>query len=98
MDELLASPTPSDDNSPLRTYQNTGAVAGPACAEPFDDRYEDLDWTDPELVVFPAFNELLGCTWVNENDGFLAPFLPAALPAGDAYLLDGTRLGGYREV
>jgi putative SbcD/Mre11-related phosphoesterase len=73
-------------------------VRGGMTAEPFADRYEDLDWTDPELVVFPAFNELLGCTWVNEDDGFLAPFLPAALPAGDAYLLDGTRLGDYREV
>jgi metallophosphoesterase superfamily enzyme len=55
---------------------------------------------DPsELVVFPAFNERSGGTWVNvEGQSFLAPYLPAALPAADAYLLDGTRLGDYRSV
>ncbi|RLM71223.1 phosphoesterase [Halorubrum sp. Atlit-8R] len=53
----------------------------------------------PELVVFPAFNERSGGTWVNvEGQSFLAPYLPAALPAADAYLLDGTRLGDYRGV
>ncbi|TKX73992.1 phosphoesterase [Halorubrum sp. GN11_10-6_MGM] len=53
----------------------------------------------PELVVFPAFNERSGGTWVNvEGESFLAPYLPAALPAADAYLLDGTRLGDYRRV
>lgn len=54
---------------------------------------------DGELVVFPAFNQLSGGTWVNvpEQD-FLAPFLPAGLDGGEAYLLDGTRLGPYFEV
>ena len=53
----------------------------------------------PELVVFPAFNERSGGTWINvDGQSFLAPFLPDALPAGDAYLLDGTRLGNYRRV
>jgi metallophosphoesterase superfamily enzyme len=53
----------------------------------------------PELVVFPAFNERSGGTWVNvDGQSFLAPFLPDALPSGDAYLLDGTRLGAYRRV
>ncbi|EMA62581.1 metallophosphoesterase [Halorubrum lipolyticum] len=53
----------------------------------------------PELVVFPAFNERSGGTWVNvDGQSFLAPFLPDALPAADAYLLDGTRLGDYRRV
>jgi putative SbcD/Mre11-related phosphoesterase len=54
---------------------------------------------DGELVVFPAFNDLLGGTWINvpEQD-FLAPFLPEGLADGQAYLLDGTRLGGYRRV
>ena len=52
-----------------------------------------------ELVVFPAFNELVGGTWVNvEGQGFLAPFLPAGLEDGEAYLLDGTRLGDYRTI
>ncbi|WP_435094433.1 metallophosphoesterase [Halorubrum sp. N11] len=53
----------------------------------------------PELVVFPAFNERSGGTWINvDGQSFLAPFLPDALPAGDAYLLDGTRLGDFRRV
>ncbi|PSP75357.1 phosphoesterase [Halobacteriales archaeon QS_3_64_16] len=54
---------------------------------------------DGELVVFPAFNDLLGGTWINvpEQD-FLAPFLPEGLTDGQAYLLDGTRLGDYRRV
>ncbi|QWC19726.1 metallophosphoesterase [Halorubrum sp. 2020YC2] len=59
----------------------------------------DLPGDPPELVVFPAFNERSGGTWVNvEGQSFLAPYLPAALPAADAYLLDGTRLGNYRRV
>ncbi|GAA0511659.1 putative phosphoesterase [Halorubrum aquaticum] len=53
----------------------------------------------PELVVFPAFNERSGGTWINvEGGSFLAPFLPEGLAAGDAYLLDGTRLGDFRRV
>jgi putative SbcD/Mre11-related phosphoesterase len=52
-----------------------------------------------ELVVFPAFNDLVGGTWVNvPEQGFLAPFLPEGLAGGEAYLLDGTRLGDYRRV
>lgn len=73
--------------------------------EPFAEHHgvpvEDLDWTDPELVVFPAFNDRSGGTWTNvDGQGFLAPFLPDALVDAetDAYLLDGTRLGPYRSV
>jgi len=55
--------------------------------------------TDGELVVFPAFNDLVGGTWVNvPEQGFLSPFLPETLFNGKAYLLDGTRLGDYRRV
>lgn len=53
----------------------------------------------PDLIVFPAFNERSGGTWANaDGQSFLAPFLPDALPAGDAYLLNGTRLGDFRRV
>ena len=53
----------------------------------------------PELVVFPAFNDRSGGTWVNvDGQEFLAPFLPAAFVDADCYLLDGTRLGPYRQV
>jgi metallophosphoesterase superfamily enzyme len=50
------------------------------------------------MVVCPAFNDLSGGTYVNEADGFLSPFLPDGLANGEAYLLDGTRLGDYRRV
>ncbi len=60
---------------------------------------DELAWNEPELVVFPAFNERSGGTWINvEGESFLAPFLPEALVDGEAYLTDGTRLGPYREV
>jgi putative SbcD/Mre11-related phosphoesterase len=66
---------------------------------PFERHHgTDLD-ADGELVVFPAYNDLTGGTWVNvEGQEFLSPFLPAALPDGEAYLLDGTRLGRYGTV
>jgi putative SbcD/Mre11-related phosphoesterase len=55
--------------------------------------------SDPDLVVFPAFNERSGGTWINvEGQSFLSPFLPEALRDGEAYLFDGTRLGDYRQV
>lgn len=58
-----------------------------------------LPWGDPELIVFPAFNERSGGTWINvEGQTFLSPFLPEGLVDGEAYLLDGTRLGDYRRV
>jgi metallophosphoesterase superfamily enzyme len=80
-------------------------LRGPLRPEPFADHFgigvADLAWNNPELVVFPAFNDRSGGTWANvEGQGFLAPFLPAALvdDRTDAYLLDGTRLGPYRSV
>ncbi|WP_049985432.1 metallophosphoesterase [Halobellus rufus] len=80
-------------------------LRGPLRPEPFAEHLgvdvADLDWRDPELVVVPAFNDRSGGTWINvEGQGFLAPFLPAALveEEAEAYLLDGTRLGPYRSV
>lgn len=67
--------------------------------DPFESRLEDPPVIDGTLVVFPAFNDLSGGTWVNVPDQeFLAPFLPAGLRNGEAYLLDGTRLGPYAEL
>ncbi|AFZ71852.1 metallophosphoesterase [Natronobacterium gregoryi] len=60
---------------------------------------EDDARSQPRLVVLPAFNDLVGGTWVNLSDqSFLAPFLPGALADGEAYLLDGTRLGPYDAI
>jgi len=70
---------------------------------PFE-AFHDVDLgTDSEsgsadLVVCPAFNDLSGGTWVNVEGDFLSPFLPEGLADGEAYLLDGTRLGDYRTV
>lgn len=67
-------------------------MRGPLSSDPF----EDGEGIDAELVIFPAFNELVGRTWVNvEGQGFLAPYLPDALADAQTYLLDGTRLGAY---
>ena len=36
-EELVSSLTPREDNDAISSYQNTTAVACPACEEPFDD-------------------------------------------------------------
>ncbi|GAB3666010.1 metallophosphoesterase [Halopiger thermotolerans] len=60
---------------------------------------ESPDLEPPRVVVVPAFNDLVGGTWVNvPNQSFLSPFLPDGIADGEAYLLDGTRLGPYRDV
>jgi uncharacterized protein len=71
-------------------------LRGSLSREPFADRVGA--WTDTDLVVFPAFNGLMGGTWVNVGQDFLCPFLPGGLSGGEAYLLDGTRLGPYEAV
>ncbi len=74
-------------------------LRGPMAPEPFEAHYGESLGIDADLVVFPAFNEISGGTWVNvDGQEFLAPFLPDALPDGQAFLLDGTRLGRYRDV
>lgn len=75
-------------------------LRGSSDGAPFRDYFGDDTVSVPaELVVFPAFNELVGGTWVNvEGQAFLAPFLPEACPDADAYLLDGTRLGPYHAL
>lgn len=60
--------------------------------------FPEYDSVGDQIVVFPAFNDLSGGTYVNETEEFLSPFLPAGLACGEAYLLDGTRLGDYRQV
>ncbi len=60
--------------------------------------FSDYDRVGERIVVCPAFNDLSGGTLVNESDDFLSPFLPEGLAEGEAYLLDGTRLGDYRSV
>jgi putative SbcD/Mre11-related phosphoesterase len=71
-------------------------LRGPLDSASLSEDYDDLD---AELVVFPAFNDRSGGTWINvDEESFLSPFLPDGLASGDAYLLDGTRLGAYRRL
>lgn len=37
IDELVSSLTPREENSALKSYQNTVSVPCPSCEEPFDD-------------------------------------------------------------
>lgn len=60
--------------------------------------FPDYPTIGDSLVVCPAYNDLSGGTAINNRDGFLSPFLPDGISDGDAYLLDGTRLGPYRAV
>lgn len=71
-------------------------LRGPLAPVTFEEHYDRDLSIDGELVVFPAFNDLSGGTWINvEGQEFLSPFLPDGLAEGEAYLLDGTRLGPY---
>lgn len=74
-------------------------LRGSLAPEPFVEHYDEKLDIEGELVVFPAFNRLSGGTWINvDGQEFLAPFLPDGLADGEAYLLDGTRLGAYQRV
>jgi putative SbcD/Mre11-related phosphoesterase len=74
-------------------------LRGDCNPDPFESFHDETFAGPEELVVFPAFNDLSGGTWVNvEGQEFLSPFLPEALVDGQAYLLDGTRLGRYDTV
>ncbi len=65
----------------------------------FQQHYSSAVDIHGDIVVFPAFNDLSGGTWVNvEGQEFLSPFLPDGIVDGEAYLLDGTRLGRYETV
>jgi putative SbcD/Mre11-related phosphoesterase len=67
--------------------------------EPFRTHHGESVAVPERLVVFPAFNDRSGGTRVNvPGREFLSPFLPGALRDGQAYLLDGTRLGDYEHV
>ena len=73
-------------------------LRGRLTPEAFVDAVPEAD-IDGELVVFPVFNDRSGGTWINvEGQEFLSPFLPDGLADGEAYLLNGTRLGPFRSV
>jgi metallophosphoesterase superfamily enzyme len=105
--EVLAAPTvcTAHEHPVVRLEDEVGGarkervwLRGTVEPSGFGDRYDPPPAADTGLVVFPAFNDLSGGTWVNVEGDFLSPFLPAGLAGGEAYLLDGTRLGDYRRV
>lgn len=72
-------------------------LRGELSSEPFESLPETA--SDRDLIVFPAFNDRSGGTWINaEEQEFLSPFLPTGLSGGEGFLLDGTRLGAYRRL
>jgi len=75
-------------------------LRGQLAPGPFREYYGDtLGSIEADLVVCPAFNDRSGGTWINvEGRDFLSPFLPSGLADGEAYLLDGTRLGPYTAI
>ena len=74
-------------------------LRGRLAPAPFREHHGEGTEVGEELVVFPAFNDTSGGTWVNvAGQDFLSPFLPEGLANGQAYLLDGTRLGRYDRV
>lgn len=105
--EVLAAPTVcvGHEHPVVRLEDELGAATGERVwlrgrlqPEPFEEYY-GTPVPAGELVVFPAFNDLAGGTWVNVEGGdFLCPFLPDGLAEGEAFLLDGTRLGEYGSV
>ena len=103
--EVVAAPTlcTAHEHPQVRLEDEVGGsrtervwLRGRLDAGGFDGQgYEE---TGERLVVYPAYNDLSGGTYVNEADGFLSPFLPEGLADGEAYLLDGTRLGPYEQL
>ncbi|WP_336339311.1 metallophosphoesterase [Haloarcula brevis] len=74
-------------------------LRGSLATEPFSDRFDRPVPDAPDVVVFPAFNDRSGGTWVNvDGQSFLAPFLPEGMTSVEAFLLDGTRLGPYQRI
>lgn len=66
----------------------------------FDD---ETIWTDPEVFIVPAFNELCGGVPFNEStrEDLLGPVFSSGgvkLEDAELYLLDGTRLGSVRNL
>lgn len=73
-------------------------LRGPLCPDPFETHYGTSLDLKGDLVVFPAFNDLTGGTWINTGQEFLAPYLPAGFVTAQTHMLNGTRLGPYDRI
>jgi len=63
-DELVSSLTPREDNEAIKSYQNTTAVACPACEEPFDDMVVCKE----ELTSLNLDFEMDLCTGIHDDN------------------------------
>jgi len=75
--------------------------------QPLEEHYRinktQMQWSDPEVIIIPAFCELCGGAAFNESfhEDLLGPVFSSKainLDKGEAYLLDGTRLGTLNEL
>lgn len=72
--------------------------------EPLEEHYgEILGWSDPSVIVVPAFNDLCGGQPFNEarQQDLLGPLFYSgaiSIEEAEAYLLDGTRLGRIADL
>ena len=71
-EELISSLTPREDNEAIKSYQNTTAVACPACEEPFDD----LVVCKQEFTSLNLDMNLDLCTAVHDDDVLLFTHKP----------------------
>ena len=67
------------------------------------EHYGDVKWSDPEVVIMPAFNELCGGIPFNESihEELLGPVFAnhaIELEKARAFLLDGTDLGSIEGI
>lgn len=66
-EELVSFMTPREENEAIKTYQNTTAIACPACDEPFDD----LVVCKQDLTSLNLTEQLDFCVGVNEQTAIL---------------------------
>ena len=71
-DELVSSLTPREDNEAISSYQNTTAVACPACEQPFDDMVVCKN----ELTSLNLDMELDLCTTIHDGNVVLFTHKP----------------------
>ena len=71
-EELVSSLTPREDNAAIKSYQNTTAVACPACGKPFDD----MVVCKQELTSLNLDMTLDLCTGIDEGNVVLFTHKP----------------------
>ncbi len=71
--------------------------------EAIKEYFGDITWSDPEVIIMPAFNELCGGIPFNESihEDLLGPVFAnhaIELEKASVFLLDGTNLGMIRNI